>query len=99
VTKRNPFNIIPHPIPAADQRSAVSAVCQRAALPYAQTLKALNRDPDFPKPVISQGNAKRWHAKDVDAWAAKHREKSRRTQGWSSTATAVACLIETNLCR
>lgn len=53
----------------------VGGVCRRAALPYSQTLKAMNLDPTFPKPV-SQGSAIRWNAKDIDTWAAKHREKS-----------------------
>ena len=53
----------------------VGAVCQRTALPYAHTLKAMNLDPSFPKPAVGQGTAKRWHAKDVDAWAIKFKEK------------------------
>ena len=53
----------------------VGAVCRRAGLPFSQTLKAMNLDPTFPKPV-SQGNVKRWDAKEIDTWAAKHREKS-----------------------
>ena len=54
----------------------VGGVCQRAALPYAQTLRAMHGDPSFPKPAVSQGNAKRWRGSEIDAWAAKHREKS-----------------------
>ncbi len=54
----------------------VGDCCKRAALPYSQTLKAMNRDPEFPKPALSQGNLKRWRGTDIDAWAAKHQEKS-----------------------
>lgn len=53
----------------------VGAVCRRAALPYSQTLKAMNLDPTFPKPV-SQGSGKLWDAKDVDAWASKYKERN-----------------------
>jgi predicted DNA-binding transcriptional regulator AlpA len=54
----------------------IGDTCKRAALPYSQTLKAMNRDPDFPKPAFSQGKAKRWQAKDIDLWASKYKEKS-----------------------
>jgi predicted DNA-binding transcriptional regulator AlpA len=54
----------------------VGECCKRAALPYAQTLRAMNLDPNFPKPAVSQGNLKRWHGKDIDAWASKFREKN-----------------------
>ncbi len=52
----------------------VGAVCRRAALPYSQTLKAMNRDPEFPKPAVSQGNVKRWHGSEIEAWASKYKE-------------------------
>lgn len=54
----------------------VGGCCKRAALPYATTIKAMNLDPSFPKPAVSQGNVKRWHAKDVDAWASKYKERN-----------------------
>lgn len=50
--------------------------CKRAALPYSQTLKAMNRDPEFPKPALSQGNLKRWHGSEIDTWASKFKEKN-----------------------
>jgi predicted DNA-binding transcriptional regulator AlpA len=49
---------------------------KHAALPYSQTLQAMNRDPEFPKPIVQQGKAKRWQAKDIDLWASKYKEKS-----------------------
>lgn len=54
----------------------VGAVCQRAALPYAQTLQAMHRDPDFPPPAVSQGNLKRWRGSEIEAWASKFKEKN-----------------------
>lgn len=53
----------------------VGDCCKRAALPYSQTLKAMQGDPSFPKPAVSQGKVKRWRGSEIDAWAAKHREK------------------------
>ena len=54
----------------------VGDTCKRAGLPFSQTLQAMQRDPDFPKPIVQQGKAKRWQAKDIDTWATRYREKN-----------------------
>lgn len=53
----------------------VGDTCKRAGLPFSQTLQAMQRDPDFPKPIVQQGKAKRWQAKDIDTWASKYKVK------------------------
>ena len=54
----------------------IGDTCKRAGLPFSQTLQAMQRDPDFPKPIVQQGKAKRWRGTDIDLWAGKYKEKN-----------------------